>query len=76
MNAVEAAILINSVLYLAGCFVAGLLTHNPLAWRLALAAAGMTYLGYLVQLMKLPAAAAIVVCGSIGLGIAAGLALI
>lgn len=40
---------INSALYLAGCFVAGLVTGNGWAWRFALAAAGVTYLSYLAQ---------------------------
>lgn len=67
--------MLNSALYLSGCFIAGLYTANGTAWRLSLAALGATYLTYNAQ------------CGrhwskdwllgaSIALGIAAGLALL
>ena len=41
---------INSALYCAGVFVAGLLTGNPLAWRLALVTAGANFLCYFAQM--------------------------
>lgn len=44
---------INSALYLAGAFVAGLVVDNPLAWKLALAAIGVTYLSYLAQMPRM-----------------------
>ncbi len=49
MTFVYVGVLLNSALYLTGCFTAGLLVQNPFAWRLALAAAGVTYLGYVAQ---------------------------
>ncbi len=42
-------ILINSTLYLVGCFVVGLVRDNPFAWRLALASAALSYVGYVAQ---------------------------
>lgn len=42
-------LLINSALYLVGCFVVGLL-QNPIAWKLALASMAITYLSYYSQL--------------------------
>ncbi|HXI78302.1 MAG TPA: hypothetical protein VNH21_14260 [Steroidobacteraceae bacterium] len=41
--------LLNSALYLSGCLIAGLVVGNGFAWRLALAAMGMTYVSYLAQ---------------------------
>ena len=38
---VAIGVLINGPLYLAGCFIAGLLLGNAVAWRLALAGAGV-----------------------------------
>jgi len=39
---------INSVLYLVGCFVAGLFLHSS-AWKWALASAGVAFLSYMIQ---------------------------
>jgi hypothetical protein len=41
--------LVNSALYLGSVFVAGIVTGNRLAWTLAIAAMGVTYLSYIVQ---------------------------
>jgi len=46
--------LLNSALFLAGCFVAGILYRNPMAWRLALVAAGLTYLSHLCHVQHFP----------------------
>lgn len=62
---------INSALYLAGVFTAGVLFAHPWAWKLALMAAGFAYLTYLAQLMD---AAAPVQGGLFGLSALAGFA--
>jgi hypothetical protein len=77
---------VNSALYLAGCFLAGLATQNGWAWRLALAAMGVTYLSYLIQaqeerdiyaaIVAGPTYAVYVVYASIALGVLAGFALL
>ena len=46
---------VNSALYLTMAFVAGLVSGHPLAWKLALAAIGVTYLSYTLQMPKLVA---------------------
>lgn len=51
MNPIHVGALLHSALYLGGCFLAGAVAHNGAAWRLALAAMGVTYLGYLLQIM-------------------------
>lgn len=74
---VTIGVLLNSALYLTGCFVAGLVTANAMAWRLALASAGVTYVCYLIQPLGLPRPAVIcVVAISIVLGLGAGLSLL
>ncbi len=68
---------INSALYLSGCFVAGLVTHSKPAWCCALAAAGLSYLGYYAQLMRLSSVSSgAIVVFSVAFGLAAGLALL
>lgn len=47
-------IYINSALYLAGAFIAGLLLQNAWAWKLALVSAGISYIGYSLQVEKAP----------------------
>lgn len=42
MNSV--AIIVNSALYLAGVFVAGIVMQDDLAWKFALVTAGLCYL--------------------------------
>lgn len=80
-------VLLNSAIYLAGCFTAGIVTGNPWSWKLALAAAGVTYLGYNFQVMETLTADISrraqlfkvrfgLVIGSIVLGAAAGLTLL
>lgn len=67
--------MLNSALYLEACFMAGLFLGNPVAWRLAIAAMGVTYLSYCAAFIEhrsryylLPA--------SIVLGALAGLSLL
>lgn len=73
-----AGLYLNSALYLAGCFVAGLATGNDVAWKLALVAMGLAYVGYYVQVAypgaRVPALFA--VSASIIAGVASGLALL
>jgi hypothetical protein len=69
--------LINSALYLACVFIAGIVTAHPLAWKLALVAMGMTYLSHYAQLTTLAEIVAIVLVSlSIAFGLFAGLALL
>ena len=76
-SAVIIGVLLNSALYLVCCFVAGLVVRNGWAWRLAIAAMGMTYLCYLVQLAGAPHGRTVILAGySILLGAAAGIALL
>ena len=75
-------VLLNSALYIAGCFIAGLLLGNTLAWRLALATAGVTYLSFVFHVVSetegdaWQRAAGWLVWLSIALGINAGAALL
>lgn len=74
--------LLNSALYLSAVFIAGMLTANGLAWKLAVAAMGVTYLSFLLQMSSDAVAGqagkleAGVTLFSILLGIAAGVALL
>lgn len=43
------AALLNGALFLSAVFVAGLVTQNPLAWKLAIVAMGFAFLGYVAQ---------------------------
>lgn len=77
MNFVYIGVLLNSALYLTGCFVAGLVLQNAFAWRLALAAAGLAYLGYVAQTLgRWGYTAPVFVVVSMVLGVAAGLVLL
>lgn len=72
---------VNSALYLVGVFVAGLAGGNAWAWKLSLAALGVTYFGYLLHCIAEPGgrwqtAAVAVVWLSIALGAVAGLSLV
>lgn len=68
---------LNSVLYLSGCFVAGLLVDSPWAWKLALLAFGLNYFAYSARLLAYPrAVSAILVLLSFLAGVAAGLFLL
>ena len=68
---------INSALYLAGVYCAGLINHNPWAWKGALAASGVSYLAYLSQISVAPRPVQIVcVIASILLGAGAGISLL
>jgi hypothetical protein len=65
--------IVNGALYLAGVFVAGLLTGHPLAWKAALAAAGASFVGYSLQIADAPRIACAIAVGlSIFLGVVAG----
>ena len=67
---------VNGALYCAGVIAAGLSTWHPWAAYLAIAALGVTYLSYLVQLhVATLRFANLVVAISILLGVIAGLAL-
>lgn len=72
------AILLNSALYLAGVFIAGIVTSHHVAWQMALITMGVCYISPMMQL-ALPeqrAANFIFILLSIALGIAAGVALL
>ena len=78
---IAVGVLLNSACYLAVCFVAGLVTGNAWAWRLSIAAYGVTYLCYNAQMavdkvggmLWWRVSAALLVL-SVVLGLAAGLA--
>jgi hypothetical protein len=70
-----AGALLNSALYLTGCFVAGLVVGNPIAWKLSLVAAGLVFLAYSLMATghpRLSAASDYVGAASWVVGIAAG----
>ena len=70
-------IYINSALYLAGVFVAGIITNNPTAWKLSLATAGFCYLTYTAQVMGAQRAACLALFAtSVVLGVFSGLSLL
>jgi hypothetical protein len=75
---IAAGVVINSALYLMGCFIAGLMQHSPAAWRTALAAMGVTYLCYLFQTFPAPPRWLVcpTVAASILLGAVSGLILL
>lgn len=72
-------IVVNSALYLTLVVVIALATSNPIAWKLGLAAIGVTYVSYMLQVAEGEnqryAAYGAVVC-SIVLGLLAGLTLL
>jgi hypothetical protein len=78
MTATELAIIVNSALYLAGCIAAGLATGNRVAWTLAIADAGVLYLGYLAMFDRRLTSAAEVcwLMSTVALGALAGIALL
>jgi hypothetical protein len=67
---------LNSALYLVSAFGAGIILERPAAWRLALAAMGITYLSYLVQYNWPGRLCAPVTWASIILGVAAWITLL
>lgn len=75
MSPIFVGILLNSALYLSGCFIAGLVTGNPVAWRLALAAMGIVYICYCLQGIGHRLSGAVTWL-SVALGAAAGLSLL
>ena len=70
-----AGALLNSAIYLVGCFIAGLYTAHPWSWKLALAAMGVTYLSYIVQISTHRLANAVTLV-SIVIGLASGISLL
>lgn len=84
MSPVVVGAIVNSALYLVCAFAAGLTFGPRIAWQLALAAMGVTYLSYIAQMRPLfiegsPMArtlASTLVCLSIVLGATAGIALL
>ena len=75
-------VLLNSALYLIGCFVIGLVLQRIVVCELAVATAGLAYLGYYAQLRHsfqpqplIMTAALTFVAISMVLGVAAGLAI-
>lgn len=71
-----AGAMLNSALYLIGVFALGMATNNGWAVKGAVAAAGVTYLGYVAQAMGKQLIGNIIVAASIILGLAAGITLI
>ena len=68
---------LNSALYLAGCFLAGMTTGNVWAWKAALASAAFCYLAYVAQVNDAPRwASAFVVWLSVVSGMVAGIILL
>jgi hypothetical protein len=68
---------INSALYLAGVFVLGLTLGHHAACKLALAAAGVSYLTYFAQISMAPRWVGFALCvWSVVFGVGAGLALL
>jgi len=78
MNPFVVGLLINSALYLSGCFIAGLVTGNPWAWKMSLATMGVTYLCYWFQADTAlpPLVVKFTVILSICMGAAAGIGLL
>lgn len=68
---------ISSGAYLGGCIAAGLVVGNPLAWKLALLGAGLSYFTYASQLVpSQPVAQVTLMWLSILTGAAAGVVLL
>jgi hypothetical protein len=73
---IRSGILINSALYLSGCFVAGLVVGSPLAWKAALLTAAICYLCYSAQDAWCQRLAQVLRVLSLLTGTAAGVALL
>lgn len=70
-------LLINSALYISTVFALGIVEHNAVASKLAVATAGVTYLSYFAQLSDgARQISSVLVVTSILAGVAAGAALI
>lgn len=81
MNPAIAGAQLNAALYLVCVFVAGNLTHHTFSWQCAIAAMGVTCVGYQLDFLaqidtRFRYASLIAVAASIGLGIIAGLSLL
>lgn len=75
------ACLLNAAMYLTAVFVAGLVTNNPLAWKLAIISMGLASLSYIAQYHQFSAwyyqkAMGTLVAGSIIAAVLAGVALL
>lgn len=68
------AVILNSALYLAAIFVAGLLTDHVIAWRLAIITFGTCYLAPLVQITSTGPLARIIATAIVAWSIVLGLA--
>lgn len=72
-------LLLNSALYLCGCFVAGMITGTDWAWKASLASMGLAYVSYAIQTAQVLNGSArapwttMVTVGVTGLSIAAGI---
>lgn len=87
-QAIYFGLLINSALYVAGCFVAGIVFGVPLAWKLAMTTAAIAYLSYTAQQIALAdrmsyeagrvvhGIAIVLTLASVGTGAIAGLGLL
>jgi len=53
MNIPVTGAMVNSALYLASVFIAGMILGNTVAWTGAIAAMGVTYLSYLAAIPRL-----------------------
>jgi small-conductance mechanosensitive channel len=67
---------INGALYLAGVIAVGLMTGNVFAWKAAIAAAGLSFVTYVLVVWGTRPAAFVLSGLSNGLGLLAGLALL
>lgn len=74
MNPNVVGALVNSALYLVCVFVAGIVTAHPIAWKLAVAAMGVTFFVYVLSRQPRVAVAAVFL--SWMLGAAAGINLL
>lgn len=52
MSPIHVGALLNSALYLTGCFLAGLHLNNAVAWRCALVGCGVAFLSYVFQSIR------------------------
>lgn len=78
MNLLIVAIIVNSALYIAMVFTAGLVTHNAVAYMIAIMTAGVCYLSYSAQVIwpKQNFVSLVTVLASIVLGVLAGVSLL
>lgn len=68
--------LINSALYIVMVFVAGLVTGHPLAWKYAVACAGIAFFSHVTAIIQYKITSQYLVFVSWGVGALAGIALL